>query len=99
KPQRSKEPKPFMGPTQRPHCALCEDDATHPELQPPRRPAPMAPTNRRPCAIDTSMHFCPHAGCDYQGWLGLGNLRANGDPNVGPWREFYGKVLVGLCLW
>ena len=66
--KRSKEPKPFMGLTQRPHCALCAYDANHPEPQPPRRPDPMAPTNRRPCAIDTSMRFCSHAGCDYQGW-------------------------------
>jgi hypothetical protein len=47
----------------------------------------MAPTKRRPCAIDTSMHFCPHAGCDYRGWLGLGNIRANGHPSGGPWRQ------------
>lgn len=26
------------------------------------------------------MHFCPHNDCDYRGWLGLGNLRANGHP-------------------
>jgi hypothetical protein len=34
------------------------------------------------------MHFCPHSGCDYRGWLGLGNLRANGHPSGGPWRQF-----------
>jgi transposase-like protein len=34
------------------------------------------------------MHFCPHSDCDYRGWLGLGNLRANGHPNGGPWRQF-----------
>src|SRR5215470_10909635 len=33
------------------------------------------------------MHFCPHAGCDYRGWFGLGNLRANGHPSGGPWRQ------------
>ena len=48
----------------------------------------MPPTNRRPRAIDTSRHFCPHPGCDYRGWPGLGNLRANGHPNGGPWRQF-----------
>ena len=51
-----------------------------------KTPAPMAPPTRRPRVIDTAMHFCPHAGCDYQGWLGLGNLRANGHPSGGPWR-------------
>jgi transposase-like protein len=38
--------------------------------------------------VDTSRHFCPHAGCRYRGWLGWGNLRANGHPNGGPWRQF-----------
>ncbi len=96
--KRSKEPKPFMGLTQRPHCALCEHDANHPEPQPPRRPDPMAPTKRRPCAIDTSMHFCPHAGCAYQGWLGLGNLRANGHPSGGLWRQLSCRSCHGYFL-
>jgi transposase-like protein len=38
--------------------------------------------------VDTSMHFCPHSHCDYRGWLGLNNLRANGHPNGGSWRQF-----------
>jgi hypothetical protein len=66
--KRSKEPTPFEGLTQRPHCAVCEHDAPHPEPQPLRRPDPRPSTNRRPCASDTSMHCCPHAGCDYPGW-------------------------------
>ena len=48
----------------------------------------MPPTNRRPRTVDTSMHFCPHDGCCYRGWLGLNNLRANGHPGGGPWRQF-----------
>jgi IS1 family transposase len=35
------------------------------------------------------MHFCPHSHCDYRGWLGLNNLRANGHPSGGPWRQFH----------
>jgi IS1 family transposase len=58
----------------------------------------MPPTHRRPCAIDTSRHFCPHAGCDYQGWLGLGNLRANGHPSGGPWRQLYCRSCRGYFL-
>jgi IS1 family transposase len=46
-------------------------------------------TNRRPRTVDTSQHFCPHGGCDYRGWRGLGNLRANGHPSGGPWRQFH----------
>jgi IS1 family transposase len=33
------------------------------------------------------MHFCPHSHGDYRGWLGLNNLRANGHPSGGPWRQ------------
>jgi IS1 family transposase len=35
------------------------------------------------------MHFCPHSHCDYRGWLGLNNLRANGHPSGGPWRQLH----------
>jgi IS1 family transposase len=35
------------------------------------------------------MHFCPHRNCDYRGWLGLNNLRANGHPSGGPWRQLH----------
>jgi IS1 family transposase len=58
----------------------------------------MPPTHRRPREIDTSRHFCPHAGCDYRGWLGLGNLRANGHPSGGPWRQFHCTSCQGYFL-
>jgi hypothetical protein len=38
--------------------------------------------------VDTSKHFCPTPRCVYYGWIGLGNLRANGYPNGGRWRQF-----------
>ena len=82
------EIKPFEGLTQKPHCVLCERDASQPNAPAPVPPDPMPPTNRRPRKVDTSQHFCPHAGCRYRGWLRLGNLRANGHPNGGPWRQF-----------
>jgi IS1 family transposase len=87
--KRSTEPKAFEGLTQKPHCALCEQEIDETPPAPPRRPDPMPPTNRRPRTVDTSMHFCPHTDCDYRGWLGLGNLRANGHPNSGLWRQFH----------
>src|SRR4029450_3693066 len=74
--------------TQRPLCMLCEQETGETAPAPPRRPDPMHPTNRRPRTVDTSMHFCPHNDCDYRGWLGLNNLRANGHPNGAPWRQF-----------
>ena len=82
--KRSNEPKAFEGLTQKPHYALCEQETTDTPPLSPVRPDPMPPTNRRPCTVDTSMHFCPHLGCDYRGGRGLHNLRANGHPNGGP---------------
>jgi IS1 family transposase len=96
--QRADGPKPFKGLTQKPPCAACAHAANHPTPPPPRRPEPMPPTHRRPCAIDTSRHFCPHTGCDYRGWVGLNNLRANGHPNGGPWRQFYCRSCHGYFL-
>jgi len=86
---RSKAPKAFEGLTKKPHCALCERDTAHPKPPAPVPPDPLPLTHRRPRTVDTSMHFCPHPGCDYRGWLGLGNLRANGPPNGGPWRQLH----------
>jgi hypothetical protein len=87
--KRSSEPTPFEGLTHKPHCAWCEQETAETAPAPPVRPAPMPPTNRRPRTVDTSMHFCPHTDCDYRGWLGLNNLRANGHPSGGPWRQFH----------
>jgi IS1 family transposase len=87
--KRSPEPKAFEGLTHKPHCVLCDQATGETTLPPPVRPAPMPLTHRRPRTVDTSMHFCPHSHCDYRGWLGLGNLRANGHPNGGPWRQFH----------
>ena len=84
---RSTEPKPFAGLTHTPHCALCEQESGATAPAPPRRPAPLPPPNRRPRTVETSLHCCPHRGCDYRGGLGLHNLRANGHPNGGPWRQ------------
>ena len=44
-------------------------------------------TRGRRRQVDTSTHFCPNPDCRYQGWVGWGNLRANGHPNGGPWRQ------------
>ena len=85
--QRSHEPKPFVGLTHKPHCALYEHKATHTKPPSPMRPTPMPPTHRRPRGIDTSRPFCPPRGGRYRGWLRLGNLRANGHPSGDPWRQ------------
>jgi IS1 family transposase len=46
-------------------------------------------TRGRRRQVDTSAHFCPTPDCAYRGWVGWGNLRANGHPNGGPWRQLY----------
>jgi len=94
--RRTSELKPIAGLTEKPHCALCERDTAHPKPPPPGPPDPMPPTNRRPRTVDTSMHFCPHDGCRYRGWLGRNNLRANGHPNGSPWRQFHCTACDGF---
>jgi hypothetical protein len=37
-------------------------------------------------------------GRDYRGWLGLGNLRANGHPSGGPGRQLYCRSCTGYFL-
>src|SRR5215471_4379970 len=87
--KRSTEPKAFQGLTHKPHCVLCEHEAGETPPAPPRRPDPMPLTHRRPRTVDTSLHFCPHPACDYRGWLGLNNLRANGHPSGVPWLQWH----------
>ena len=89
---------PLAGLTHTPPCALCEHEAAHPQAPPPVPPEPMPPTHRRRRPVDPSRHFCPHAGCRYRGWLGLGHLRANGHPSGGPWRQFHCTSCPGYFL-
>jgi IS1 family transposase/transposase-like protein len=93
--KRSTEPKTFAGLTHKPYCAWCEQDTRETNPAPPVRPDPMPSTNRRPRTVDTSMHFCPHPACDYRGWLGLNNVRANGHPSGGSWRQFHCTACAG----
>jgi transposase-like protein len=95
---RSTEPKAFAGLTHKPHCVLCEQAPRETAPPPPVAPEPMPPTNRRPRTVETSRPFCPHADCDSRGWLELNNLRANGHPSGGPWRQFHCTSCQGYFL-
>src|SRR5262249_38941892 len=87
--KRPRVPKPFPGLTRQPHCEACAQAAV-PRPQAPCAPPPrIVSTRGRPRQVDTSSHFCPQPHCAYRGWVGLGNLRANGHPNGGPWRQLH----------
>ena len=88
RPKRSREPKPFAGLIHKPLCAACEQTA---ELghKAPRTPPPLITYARgRKHTIDSQAQFCPDLDCSYYGWLGRGNIRANGHPGSTPWRQF-----------
>src|SRR5215831_11233848 len=87
--KRSKGPKPFPGLTRQPPCDTCAQDVTlrrEPPCAPPLRLISIRGRRRQ---VDTSHHFCPDPDCRYSGWLGLGNLNANGHPSGGPWRQLH----------
>ena len=97
-PKRHREPTPFAGLTTKPHCDACAH-STDPRSQPPSTPPPrLVPTRGRRRQVDTSMHFCPNPDCAYRGWVGWGNLRANGHPNGGRWRQLLCLVCNGYFL-
>jgi IS1 family transposase len=55
-------------------------------------------TRGRRRQIDTSRHCCPNPDCAYRGWAGWGNLRANGHPGGGHWRQLLCIVCRGYFL-
>ena len=86
-PKRQREPKPFEGLTIKPHCDACAQASDLRPEAPCPPPPRIVPTRGRRRQVDTSTHFCPNPDCAYRGWVGWGNLRANGHPNGGPWRQ------------
>src|SRR5215471_848083 len=97
--QHSGAPEPFSGLTHKPPCVACEQAAQEPATPPPPAPPPaITSTHGCPRQVDTSQQFCPHPDCDYRGWVGRGNLSANGHPNGGPWRQLYCSQCEGYFL-
>ena len=73
-------------PTQQPPCPLCQAAEGQPseQLSPP---PVIEQQGGRPREVDTSHRYCPDKECRYYGWVGRGNIRANGHPNGGRWRQ------------
>jgi hypothetical protein len=95
--KRSSDPKPFPGLTRTPLCAACEQ-AHEPIAQPPGCPPPrLGPTRGRPRQVDTAGPVCPPPPWASRGWVGLGNISAQGPPSGGPWRPRHGTSGEGYC--
>jgi len=85
--KRSKEPQPFTGLLHKPLCEACELEAAKRPKAPESPPPMITFTRGRRRRIDTHAHFCPAPDCAYRGWLGRGNIRANGHPGGQAWRQ------------
>jgi transposase-like protein len=85
--RRSAAYTPCPGLTHKPSCATCEDGAQERAKALPSAPSPMVPIRGGPRKVDTQHHFWPSPRCDYYGWVGCGNVRANGHPSGGRWRQ------------
>jgi transposase-like protein/IS1 family transposase len=85
--KRCTDPKPFAGLTTKPPCDACEH-VVAPYQEAPTVPPPLLMFTRgRRRALDTQQHFCPDHECAYYGWVGRGNIRANGHPGGARWRQ------------
>jgi hypothetical protein len=96
--KRSRASKPFAGLTHKPHCDACEhttDSCPHAPSAPPSR---IVSTRGRRRQVDTATYCCPNPDCRYRGWAGWGNIRANGHPNGGRWRQLLCIVCRGYFL-
>jgi IS1 family transposase/transposase-like protein len=89
-PQRSPKPLTALGGlTTRPYCAACEQGQEHGD-PPPLSPPPVITSKRgRLRSVDTHTRYCPRKMCAYYGWVGLGNIRANGHPGRRTWRQLH----------
>jgi IS1 family transposase len=89
KPRRkcSKELKPFPGYIHKPLCEACAKGTNTSPKAPGSPPPVMIFTRGRRRTVNTSQHFCPDHDCSYHGWLGRGNIRANGPPGGQSWRQ------------
>lgn len=85
--KRAQEPPPFPGYIHKPLCEACAHGLdSHPKA--PGSPPPVMSFPRgRKRPVDTPSQCCPDPDGAYHGWLGRGNIRANGHPGGQPWRQ------------
>jgi IS1 family transposase len=88
-PRPKRDPKSFAGLTRKPDCEACEQQIRSQPPAPGVPPPRMVVTRGRHRLVDTIGHFCPRDTCMYYGWVGFGNLRANGHPNGHHWRQLF----------
>ena len=85
--KRSKALKSFTGYLHKPLCEACEHGIDSRPKAPGSLPPVMIFTRGRKRTVDTQSHFCPDPDCSYHGWLGRGDICANGQPGGQPWRQ------------
>jgi hypothetical protein len=95
---RHREPKPVAGLTRKPPCDVWAPASDLRPAAPSAPPPRLRPTRGRRRPVDTAMHCCPNPACASRGWVGWGNLRAQGPPHGGPWPQLRGVVCRGDFL-
>ena len=91
-------PNPFRASPANPTATPVSKTSSPAPPPPSAPPPPLISTRGRRRQVDTSHHFCPDPDCRYGGWLGLGNISANGHPSGGPWRQLYCSRCEGYFL-
>ena len=91
KKRERKKPEDFQGLTKKPVCEACQATAGQ-QVQRPVPPPMLKSERGRPPEVDTHNHYCPNKKCRYYGWLGRGNVTANGHPNGGQTRQLHCKA-------
>lgn len=87
-PSRPPAPSTLSGRTCRPDCPVCQAETGRAKETPPPCPGPRQKKKAgRPRCVQTDRHFCPQRSCSHYGWVGLGNIVANGHPNGGRFRQ------------
>jgi IS1 family transposase/transposase-like protein len=86
------------GPTKAPYCPACEANEAETRSEHRDPPPRIKQQQGRPREVDTSNHYCPDENCCYYGWVDRGNIRANGHPNSGRWRQLECTVCSGFFM-